>query len=552
MVGIQWKTKLIFLLCICTLVGMFSGCASQTEVNPSETVQKTASDNAQEEKPEAEDGFIACNSSCSKEDYISRLKELETEDNTLVIYTADSYSNEGILKLNQLLSENGYSWKLQIRQLPDEYWYGFTTELISDLEKQGIPADILTLCQDQAISAAREGQLAELEPYLNTESGQKLKAQLPEKYWELSAIDERYYGIASLAAPESGGWAVNQELMEKYNFTEKDLAKPLDELEEVLQTVSEGEKSNSQFTAFVVVPEFLFYRLPFSFADMSLPVGYWKTGGYGESSTEVDNTEELVNLFDTEEMRKLTETLNDYFQKGYVQQCAAGLPESDHFFMQPDYNGYPIYREDGLDTWTNRNGILLRRIPYFNSDTSSLSVNSNVILKSSSHQDEAFEFLSLMMTDQKVSDLLLYGAEGTDYEKEGDRIIAGENLTEWECSYKKLGNPAVSSPVSPYEDEKKTECLKLALDTVTDSPLYGFQFDETPVQNQVDAVRKQFSEMGYFRQMFLFKKSTESQTESQAENWEEYYDSYCRKLKEAGIDEVVDEMNRQLKAFLEK
>ena len=500
-------------------------------------------------------GFVACDYAMEQEEYINYLMDMEVDDVTLVMYTPCFYSDDGVKELNRLLQKKDYTFQIEIRQIPDSYACSFE-QLAYDLQEKGIRADIFGYYSDNLIAAAEQGIFLDLNQYLNTESGQVLKTYLPQQYWELSELDGRQYFIGFLDAPETAGWAANQELMEKYGFSEEDLAKPLEDLEDVFQKVWEGEKDDPRyqvkldngqviidFSVFTMVPYNLDYSLPFCFVDETLPVGIWM-----EEDSSDKNKIEIKNLFDTDRMHNLVKSLNSYYQKGYVKNSETGLAGSRNFFMQPDFNGYPIQRKDSLDTWTNQNGIVLKRIPYYKRDINSITTMGNAILQSSSYQNESFEFLSFVFTDQSASDLLFYGKEDVDYERTEDgRIDAGNSIGE-NYRQKSMGNLRISSPVFPYEDNDKGELLEKDLNSVKKYFPEGFFFDETPVQKQVDAVRQLYLNVNHFQNMFMFEKYSGIEES----NWEEYYANYCSELKVAGIDDVVKEMNRQLENYLNK
>lgn len=535
------------LLCACII----TGCHNSEEVETEMKTEATKTTEATETGEEAATGFIACDYDLEREEYIAGLMKMETDENTLVIYTSHFYNNDNILELNQLLEREGYPFHVQIRQVPDTYLYAMD-ELAFVLEEKKIAADIFGEAEIWLADAAKEGAFLELNQYLDTESGKNLKEQISEKYWELTGINDRQYFIGFLDNLSASGWEVNKKLMDKYGFTEEDLAKPLGELEDIFRTVWEGEKDEPEyqieingeiivdFSVFALASNNLLNGLPFSFIDVSLPVGYWSDEISGRESKI-----ELVNIFDTERMRSLAETVNRYYQEGYVKNIKTFPGENDHFFMQLDYSGGTILRGDSLDTWTNTNGIVLKRIPYYAQDTSQTTKRNNAILKSSSHQEEAFEFLVFVMTNQEASEILFYGREGIDYERLEDGSIKSLGELDQRYSQTSLGNLEITSPLVPYEDVRKPELLEKSLDML-DSPACGFYFNDEPVKEQAEAVRELYSYVGHFRSLFMFEKSDEIEEE----NWEEYYDNYCQMMKEAGIDELVEEMNRQLEDYL--
>ena len=162
----------------------------------------------------------------------------------------------------------------------------------------------------------------------------------------------------------------------------------------------------------------------------------------------------------------------------------------------------------------------------------------------SEKKEEAWEFLTFINENEEASNLLLYGIEGEDYEISGDSVLAGEDLTETDIFYRCLGNLLTASPLVPYEDSQKTELLEEELESLQESPLKGFVFDEEPVRQEAEAVRALYNELTYFEEMFAFEKSGEYGT------WQEYYSAYSQMLKDAGIDRIVEEMNRQIQEYL--
>ncbi len=464
--------------------------------------------------------------------FAEKLEQAEIEENTLIVGVDTDYSIEAVEQLNELLAEQGYEFQVLFCRIPERYLSdGAILDLAECLRERGTCIDILPFWGRDLSAAAQNGFLADISGYLGRES--TLRTAIPDIFWELTAVDDRNYGVGMMYAPP-GGWAVNVELMGKYGFTEEDLAQNIWDLENVFRTVSEGEK-NEDFAAFVYEPRILLDSLPISYADASLPIGYWyggsEDGGY------------VVNLFETETMEKLVGILNQYYEKGYVRigGDAAGQEE---FFMQPDYNDFPICRGDSLDTWTNSTGIELVRIPYFRQETDKLLIKVNAIPSWSNHLEDAWKFLDFVYQNEEASTLLLYGT-AEDYSVSENGYVAGESLTE-SCLYSRsLGNKDITRPLLPYEDSGKTDLSADALHNLQDSPLYGFSFDAENVAEEAEAVRELYNDMGIFRTMFAFEEDTSFKT------WQEFYEAYKQELKNAGIDRIVDEMNRQIQEYLD-
>ena len=519
---------LVSILAATTVCGCGRGAGSD---GTTVSVQENVSDLAGEEET-SDSGCYLSFGDVPKEEFVVKLEEAGIPEDTLLVGVNTVYDENAMVQLNHMLKEQGYGFDVVFCRLPDQCcWNETISDFAEYLREQEVSMDILPVWKGALPSLADQGLLTDLSSDLEEEG--TLRASYPEKFWELTAVDGRNYGPGLWFVPPDG-WAVNQELMEKYGFTGEDLAKDITELEDVLRTVSSGEDRDG-FAAFVYNPRFFLESIPFSYIDTSLPAGYWLENGSGEI--------QVVNLFDTEEMYDLVETMNRYYEAGYVQ-IGGDMESLQSFFLQPDFNGSPIRRSDGLDTWTNTSGAALLRIPYYQKTEDQLMYEICTIPSWSEKKEEAWEFLTFINENEEASNLLLYGIEGEDYEISGDSVLAGEDLTETDIFYRCLGNLLTASPLVPYEDSQKAELLEEELESLQESPLKGFVFDEEPVRQEAEAVRALYNELTYFEEMFAFEKSGEYGT------WQEYYSAYSQMLKDAGIDRIVEEMNRQIQEYL--
>ena len=71
---------------------------------------------------------------------------------------------------------------------------------------------------------------------------------------------------------------------------------------------------------------------------------------------------------------------------------------------------------------------------------------------------------------------------------------------------------------------------------------YDFAFDTSAVEKQYEAVTEIYSSLNRLYSLYDFN----NHKSSGCSNWEEYYEKFNSDLKEAGIDDIVAEMNRQL------
>jgi len=517
------KKMFALITALLLIVGAIYGCSQKEELNNTESISEGDGGN-----------YYISFGDVEKEVFVQELKDLDIGEDTLMVGVDTDYSEKVVGQLNELLKEEGYEFSVMFCRIPEQYILDRKfTDFSQYLKEQEVGIDVLPVWRSDLKMAVENGLLADISEKIA--KAEKLKVAFPEKYWELTSVDGKHYGVGSFSL-STRGWEVNKELMEKYGFTQGELSKEIMELEEVFKRVSEGE-SDSNFAAFVYEPKyFLDDFIPFEYADVSLPIGYW----HEDVSENV-----VVNIFDTDKMKELVATMNHYYEKGYVK-IENNIPWQTSFFMHTDYAGYPIRRSDSLDTWTNFAGIELVRVPYFSQNTNNLAYRINVVASWSEKQGDAWEFLEFVYTNTEVSTLLQYGIEGEDYSMSENVAVAGENLSENVIYNRNLGNMQLAPPISPYEDDSKTVLIEEGLNNLQESFLADFIFDTEPVQKEVDAVRKLSTYLPTFQTMFAFEKTGEY------EDWEAFYEAYRNELKAAGIDHIVDEMNRQIQEYLQK
>ncbi len=515
---------------ICIMVIFLSGCRKEM-TKDSETMERQGK-TAGQEKTDQEEQEIS-----DKETFAVKLKKLDLGQNELLICVDADYSDSSVEQLNELLKKQGYKFQVKFCRIPDYYTTNSTAiELMEFLKENNINVDLMPLWRQGFQIAQEHGLLYDISDFMDTEEGKKLKKAVAEDFWNLTVSEGKYFGIGNVYAPGTKGWAVNTELMEKYGYSREDLAKPLWELEDVLKQVKE---ENPGIVPFIFSADQLLEGLPFCYAvDINLPIGIWRD--------KFSENLQAENIFGTEEMKKWVETFNDFYQKGYIAEYG-NVSGADSFFMQMEYSDMYSRRLDEQDHWSNTAGVNLTRISFYDKYTTDLSVHINVVPAWSVHKDDAVSFLSFLFQNQEASQLLFYGIEGVDYKKKDGMCQAGDNFSEINLYNRSLGNWNICSPLAPYEDEGKLKVDGEKLEEVKENPLFRFVFDESVVQKEVNAVKELYSHIDMIRNIFIFEKSSDT---GNAENWQDYYEYYQNELKSAGIEKVVDEMNRQIQEYL--
>ncbi len=143
------------------------------------------------------------------------------------------------------------------------------------------------------------------------------------------------------------------------------------------------------------------------------------------------------------------------------------------------------------------------------------------------------KFLELLNTDEYVNNLVNFGIENENYTKNDDgtiHILAGSKYNgvgyQW-----MMGNNFINYIVD-NEEKDKHEKLKKYNEETQRSKMLGFAFDAEPVRNEATAVANVISE--YQDQLRYGMVSVDDK-----------YDEFINKMKKAGSDKVLKEVQRQ-------
>ena len=149
----------------------------------------------------------------------------------------------------------------------------------------------------------------------------------------------------------------------------------------------------------------------------------------------------------------------------------------------------------------------------------------------SEHKDKAFELLILTQTDRYLNNLLVLGLEDEDYSFDGQRAQEGKNAG---MNFSRFGNLAVCHPFENYSDTINQDYIAV-YETAEAVPYLGFAFDVEPVSKEYLKVKEVISE-------FRFMDYTGAEQSLATLN---------DMLDQAGIDKVLEEMNRQYNEWKE-
>ena len=194
------------------------------------------------------------------------------------------------------------------------------------------------------------------------------------------------------------------------------------------------------------------------------------------------------------------------------------------------YWDYNVLYEDNL--WANRTPL----------------ANCLCIPKTAENPERTLMFLELVHTDQELYDMVHYGLEGLTYELDGEQAVYPEGMNGANSNYMDWGgrwalwDPNFMRPDDMYKQDFWVEEAEFvdSNDKNVISPLEGFNFDTESVQTEMTQLIQIFDEAHKMLEVGL------------AGDYETALDKLISDRKAAGLDQVLEEFQRQIDEFIKE
>jgi ABC-type sugar transport system, periplasmic component len=435
-------------------------------------------------------------------------------------------------EFNKKLVEKGYNFVVNFSSIDekgDEY-----QKAIRTMKKNNDEVDIL--CSDFGVGGqysttyddcVRDGIYESLNSYLDSELGQKLYKSRDSKLWSSMDINGKIYGMDNRALPGSSTYLIfNKKLVDQYQIDLSKFSGKIEDLGSILKKVYEGEKNNKSVTTFAI-------------DEIVHDIGLYDyiTEAVG---VRLDKPEAVaVNLFKDDYLVNYFTAIKKYHDAGYLRSVT-GI--RNNFFVTI-WLGYGVNTYDEIainNTFQDYDGNSIDVIPIKIADAYVANLYNAVtgITAWSKHKKEAFELLTLLNTDSEFGNLLAYGVKGKDYNLFEGKVkpTKDDDISYWNTwlyTNQQIIYPSQEEPLTKRKDIEEYQ------HTVKASPILGFHFDPSNVMKEINATDSVISQYGVL-------------WSGQEEDLESTLHKLNSELKEAGIDKVVEEVNRQLKEWKKK
>ena len=361
-----------------------------------------------------------------------------------------------------------------------------------------------------------------------------LWASMPPSTWEAARVNGNIYAVINQQIfPKPWGVHVRKDLLEKYNFS-LDEVKRWEDMEPFLAAARDGEGITPVFGDNLWRPQYWGYDpLDDGIASIGMKAA--------------DEGLTVVGFLDTPEFKASADLTKHWVDEGFLPLEPLPADEGQAAFRAGQFAmGYHVEKPGNDVEAKNQYGwdfVSKNLTDPLILDTAGAIATLNAICATSKQPEEAMKVLELFNTDVDVYNLLSRGIEDkhwvwVDEEKQvmgfpegvnGDTSPYNPN-TDW-----MFGNQFNAY----YRDEAQVgawEKTKVMNDTAFPSKALGFVVDRGPIETEVaqtNAVWKELVEPI----MNGYVAYDEAGAEAMA------------KLKEAGIDKIVEEVGRQLQEW---
>lgn len=363
----------------------------------------------------------------------------------------------------------------------------------------------------------------------------KTKKQLHPSFISGSAIDGRNYAIPA-NKELAHQWCVmfNKNFVEKYKF-DLSTIKTLADLEPMLKVIKDKEPGVIPFQN--LGNENAVRVLDYDrFADDYIPVAL-----YNDSKDM-----KVFNLLETKEYKDYLELARKWYVAGYVPADAATTTEfttdikAGKVFCKIE-SSKPFADEERTGSWGVPQVMVNLTKPVV--QTRDCTGSMQAISKTSKNPKLALQFLEMFNTDKYLNNLINFGIEGKHYVKVADNVIDYPKGVTAENSGYKPGTPWMfgNQYINYFwkgENQGKWDAFKKFNDSSMAAKSLGFNFDSTPVKNEMAAC------------MNLWISKVQPLNCGAADP--KTLPDVISQFKAAGIDKIIAEGQKQLDAWRAK
>lgn len=360
----------------------------------------------------------------------------------------------------------------------------------------------------------------------------QVQKDLPEYIMDATRINGAVYGVPNYQiVTQQVGFFIQNRFAEKYQF-DMSTVKSIKDIEPLLESIKKGESKEVVPLAMSRVGNWDHLLLSYNLEVIQgklLAINY-------------DNPKEIINMYETPEFEAYLEMVRDWYKKGYINQDAATLKDTNdllkagnvaveiHNVLKP---GAEISKKNG------NGGHDISQVPVTEPHalTNSIITTMLAINNQSKHPEQAMQFINLLNTDKDLYNLIAYGVEGKHYNKVSDGVVKVNADTGYNPNANWVFGNTFNAYLKEGEDPTVNEQTIEMNESAVSSPIIGFKFVAEPVTAEIANLQTVLDQ---------YLPGLVTGTVDPASKMDEFRD----KLKKAGMDKVIDEAQKQLDEFM--
>lgn len=379
------------------------------------------------------------------------------------------------------------------------------------------------------LSVAKEAYLP-LDGLLE-KNAQNIMKIIPQFGWDAVKVKGQIFAIPNYQIwAMTNGFGVPKDLADKYSLKPETIKK-IEDLEPFLEAVKNGEKD--------IIPIGAGF-----FSDVGIALGFDAVQHISVPGAVYlnDATCQVVNQFDTKEVKAFVYKMRDWYQKGYIASNAATNPnvadeiKAGKYALTQAGNVKPGGEADIQSKFGKESYQIAVADPYLT--TSSIIATLTAVSATSKDPARALMFYDMLFADKELYRLLSFGIENVNYKKVDEETVEMIKDSGYDPNMDwAWGNQFNAFYRAGQKPGIWEETIKIN-ETAKPSPLLGFSFNP-------DVLKTELASVATAIDMWPMLACG-------AVDPDKYYPEFLDKLKKAGIDNLIAGMQKQVDDWKEK
>lgn len=408
---------------------------------------------------------------------------------------------------------------LEMEVIPWGDWDNRRNIIVSTNE----PYDIIFGTGNNYIADINLGAYADITDLIDANMPELMQL-MPAKYWDGVRVKDRIYGVPTYKDSSITNYAIwDKELVDAYSLDIKSLT-TLDSMTETFETL----KADKNDYPVYVKNDGLYFIF-----DVYDQIG---------SGTQIlgvrydDNDGRVCFTLEEQDIMDQLKIIHEWYQKGIINPDAATLTEGRVYNMWRVAQGW---ESAGVTSWGPQMGkeVVVQQIEKTILSNETVRGSLNMVSINTKYPDKCLQLLDLVNCDTKLRDLFYYGEEGVNFEYTADKKVHKIN-NDWALAGYTQGSFFTVTLLDTDEFNQWDE-VKALNEAAESSVMLGFTFDTNSVSDQ----------LANCREIWLRYRS---EVMTGVQDPETVVPKIKEELMKAGWQEVMDEAQRQVDAFLNK